>query len=82
MQNETFKIWLQKKHGGPYNVRCKVRAKDIPIGLHGIAALFSHIDGTKHKERLPKDTFQFHSLNVLNLIKCFDLIELRCGKFK
>ena len=56
LQNETFKTWLQKKRGDPYKARCKVCAKDISVGLHGITALFSHADGTKHKERLPKDT--------------------------
>ena len=37
-------------------VRYKVYVKDISIGLHGSAVLFSHADGTKHKESLPKDT--------------------------
>ena len=45
-----------KKPGNPYKVRCKVCAKDISIGLHGITARFSHADSTKYKERLPKDT--------------------------
>ena len=35
---------------------CKVCAKDISVGYHGITALFSHTDGTKHKGKLPKDT--------------------------
>ena len=35
---------------------CKVCAEDILVGLHGITVRFSHADGTKHKERLPKDT--------------------------
>ena len=35
---------------------CKVFAKDISVRLHGILALFSHADGTKHGERLPKGT--------------------------
>ena len=56
LQNETFKTWLQKKPGDPYKARCKVCAKGISVGLHGITALFSHADGTKHKERFPKDT--------------------------
>ena len=37
-------------------VRCKVYVKDISIGLHGSAVLFSHADSTNHKESLPKDT--------------------------
>ena len=45
-----------KKIGDLYKDRCKVCAEDILVGLHGITALFSHADGTKHKERLPKDT--------------------------
>ena len=45
-----------KKPGDPYKARCEVCAKDISAGLHGITALFSHADGTKHKERLTKDT--------------------------
>ena len=45
-----------KKPGDSYKTRCKVWAKDISVGLHGITAVFSHPDGTKHKERLPKDT--------------------------
>ena len=56
LQNETFKIWLQKKPGDPYKAKCKVCAKDILVGLHGITALFSHAGGTKHNEKLPKDT--------------------------
>jgi hypothetical protein len=56
LENETFKAWLQKKPGDPHKARCKVCAKDISISLHGITALHSHADGTKHKERLPKDT--------------------------
>ena len=47
---------LQKKPGDPYKARCKVCANDISVGLHGTTALFSHADGAKHKERLPKDT--------------------------
>ena len=31
----------------------KFCAKAISTWLHGIIALFSHADGTKHKERLP-----------------------------
>ena len=34
----------------------KFGAKDRSTGLHGVIALFSHVDGTKHKERLPKYT--------------------------
>ena len=45
-----------KKHGDPYKVRCKVSAKDISVGLHGITALFCNADGANHKERLPEDT--------------------------
>ena len=56
LQNETFKTWLQEKPGDSCKVRCKVCAKDISVELHGITALFSHADGNKHKERLPKDT--------------------------
>ena len=47
---------LQKIPGDTYKARCKVCPKDILVGLHGITALFSHADGTKHKKRLPKDT--------------------------
>ena len=65
LQSETFKTWLQKKPGNPYKARCKVCAKDIAVGLHGITALFSHADGTKHKEGYQR-ILQFHSLNVLN----------------
>ena len=56
LQNETFETWLQKKLGDPYKARCKVCAKDISVGLHGITAFISHADGTENKERLPKDT--------------------------
>ena len=56
LQNETFETWLQKKLGDPYKARCKVCAKDISVGLHGLRAFISHADGTKNKERLPKDT--------------------------
>ena len=49
LQNETFKTWLQKKPGDPYKAWCKVCAKDISAGLHGITALFSHADGAKGK---------------------------------
>ena len=56
LQKETFKTWLQKKSGDPYKARCKFCAKDTSVGLPSITALFSHADGTKHKERLPKDT--------------------------
>ena len=56
LQNETFKTWLQRKPGDSYKVRCKVCAKDISIELHGITVLFSHADGNKPKESLPKDT--------------------------
>ena len=56
LQNETFKTWLQEKPGDSCKARCKVCAKDISVELHGITALFSHADGNKHKERLPKDT--------------------------
>ena len=35
---------------------CKACAKDISVGLHGVAAVFSHADCTKHKERSPRDT--------------------------
>ena len=56
MQDETFKTWLEKNPGDPYKATCKVCTNDISIGLHGIAALFSHADGTKHKERSPRDT--------------------------
>ena len=55
LQNETLKTWQQKKPGDPYSARCKVCAKDISIGLHGITTLFSHADGTKHK----KDTKRY-----------------------
>ena len=34
----------------------KFCAKAISTWLHGIIALFSHADGTKHKERLPNYT--------------------------
>ena len=44
LQNVTFKTWLQKKPGHPYKARCKVGAKDISVGLHGITALFSYAD--------------------------------------
>ena len=47
---------LQKIPGDTYKARCKVCPKDILVGLHGITALFSHADGTKHQERLRKDT--------------------------
>ena len=66
LQNETLKTWQQKKPGDPYSARCKVCAKDISIGLHGITTLFSHVDGTKHKKGYQK-ILLFHSLNVLNL---------------
>ena len=56
LQNETFKTWLQKNPGDLYKATCKVYAKDISISLHGSAVLFSHAHGTKHKERLQKDT--------------------------
>ena len=56
MQKETLKTWLQKKPGEPCKARCKVCAKDISAGLHGITALFSHADGSKHKAGLPKNT--------------------------
>ena len=65
MQNETFKTWLQKKPGDPYDTRCKVCAKDIWVGSHGITALFSHAGGTKHKETLPKDT-------LISFFKCME----------
>ena len=42
---------------------CKVFAKDISVGLHGIIALFYHADGTKHGERLPKGT-------LISFFKC------------
>ena len=45
-----------KKPGDPYKARCEVCAKDISAGLHGITALFSHADGSKHKAGLPKNT--------------------------
>ena len=45
-----------KKPGDPYKATCKVCVKDKSVGVHGITALFSHADGTKHKERLPKNT--------------------------
>ena len=48
-----------KKIGDLYKDRCKVCAEDILVGLHGITALFSHADGTKHKERLPKEFSYF-----------------------
>ena len=56
MQKEALKTWLQKKPGKPCKARCKVCAKDISAGLHGITALFSHADGSKHKAGLPKNT--------------------------
>ena len=56
MQKETLKTWLQKKPGEPCKARCKVCAKDISAGFHGITALFSHADGSKHKAGLPKNT--------------------------
>ena len=56
MQKEALKTWLQKKPGEPSKARCKVCAKDISAGLHGITALFSHADGSKHKAGLPKNT--------------------------
>ena len=56
MQKETLKTWLQKKPGEPCKARCKVCAKDISAGLHGITALFSHADSSKHKAGLPKNT--------------------------
>ena len=52
------------KLGDLYKGRCIVCAEDILVGLHSITALFSHADGTKHKERLPKDT---PISNILNL---------------
>ena len=45
-----------KNPGDLYKATCKVYAKDISISLHGSAVLFSHADGTKHKERSQKDT--------------------------
>ena len=63
---KNSKLWLQKMPGDPYKVRCKVCAKDISVGLHGITALSSHADCTKPEERLPKDT-AISSLNKLNL---------------
>ena len=66
LQNEKSKTWQKKMPGDTYKARRKVCAKDISVRLHGITALFSHADGTKHKERLPKDTVIF-SLNILNL---------------
>ena len=42
---------------------CKVFAKDVSVGLHGIIALFYHADGTKHGERLPKGT-------LISFFKC------------
>ena len=56
LQNETFKTWLQRKRNDSYKARCKVCANDISIELHGITVLFSHADGNKPKESLPKDT--------------------------
>ena len=55
-----------KKPGPLYKARCKVCAKDISVGLNGIAALFFDADGTKYKEGLPKKT-----LNTLNLHQVF-----------
>ena len=46
--------------------RFRVCSKNIPIGLHGVTAPFSHVDDTKDKERLP-NILQFYLLNVLNL---------------
>ena len=48
--------WWHKNHSLPDPRGEDTCAKDISVGLHGITALFSHTDGTKHKERLPKDT--------------------------
>ena len=45
-----------KKPGDPYKATCKVCVKDKSVEVHGITALFSHADGTKRKERLPKNT--------------------------
>ena len=63
-----------KKLGDPYKARCKVFAEDILVGLHGISALFSHADGTKHKERLPKDTPISNILNLHQVLRRYWVI--------
>ena len=71
LQNETFKTCQQKD----LVILIKLGAKFVLwVVLHSITALFSHTDGTKHEERLPKDTpisFFKHtepSSNVLTLL--------------
>ena len=40
LQNETFKTRLQKTPVDLFKARCKVCAKDISVGLHGITRLW------------------------------------------
>lgn len=47
-----FKEWLRFVEGNKRKARCVVCSKDIDISNMGEAALTSHMEGKKHKERL------------------------------